>query len=189
MSLPDLIARFVRPLAQLDVPYMVIGGVAGIIYSEPRYTQDLDLLARLTPDQAGALAAAFPAAEFYVPPIEVIEEEAGRPSHGHFNLSHLESGLRADVYLAGLDPVHAWGLSRRRSVMVRGDPLWLAPIEYVILGKLKFFQEGGSVRHLEDIARMLLISADQIDYLELHAKVAEQRLGPEWEQAQHTRRP
>jgi len=63
---------------------MVIGGVAGIIYSEPRYTQALDLLAQLDPAQASALSAAFPAAEFYVPPIEVIEAEARRPSHGHF---------------------------------------------------------------------------------------------------------
>jgi hypothetical protein len=74
--------------------------------------------------------------------------------------------------------------------MVRGEILWLAPIEYVILGKLKFYREGGSVRHLEDIARMLLISSDQIDYGELHAKVADQLLGPEWKQAQRAaRRP
>ena len=33
MSLPELIARFVRPLARLDIPYMVMGGVAAIIYS------------------------------------------------------------------------------------------------------------------------------------------------------------
>jgi len=167
---------------------MVIGGVAGIIYSEPRYTQGLDLLAQLDPAQANALAAAFPAAEFYVPPIEVIEAEARRPSHGHFNLAHHESGLRADVYLAGEDPMHAWGLRRRRTVLVRGHTLWLAPIEYVILGKLKFYREGGSVRHLEDIARMLLISADQIDDGELQAKIAEQQLGPEWEQAQRAAR-
>ena len=167
---------------------MVIGGVAGIIYSEPRYTQDVDLLAKLLPGQAGELAAAFPPGEFYVPPIEVIEEEARRPSHGHFNLSHHESGFRADFYLAGEDATHAWGLSRRRSITVRGEMLWLAPIEYVILGKLKFYREGGSVRHLEDIARMLRISADQIDYAELETKVAEHLLGPQWELARLTAR-
>lgn len=66
---------------------------------------------------------------------------------------------------------------------MRGETLWLAPIEYVILGKLKFFREGGSVRHLEDIARMLRISSDQIDYPELEARITEQLLGPEWERA------
>lgn len=188
MTLPELIARFVRPLGQLDVPYMVIGGVAGIIYSEPRYTQDLDLLAKLLPGQAAELAAAFPPGEFYVPPVEVIEEEARRTSHGHFNLSHHESGLRAYVYLAGEDATHAWGLGRRRRITLRGETLWLAPIEYVILGKLKFFREGGSVRHLEDIARMLRISADQIDYPELEARITEQLLGPEWERARRAAR-
>src|SRR6059036_2910294 len=135
MSLPDLISRFVRPLARLDIPYMVMGGVAAIIYSEPRYTQDLDLVMQLDADRAADFAAGFPRDEFYVPPIEVIEAEARRAAFGHFNLAHHETGLRADVYLAGDDPHHAWGLARRRQIVLRDETLWLAPVEYVILGK------------------------------------------------------
>ena len=181
MSLPDLIARFVRPLAALDVPYMVIDGVAAIIYSEPRYTQDLDLIMQLDPDRAAEFAAAFPGDEFYIPPVEVIEAESQRAAFGHFNLAHHETGLRADIYLAGRDPLHAWGLAHRRRIVLRDEPVWLAPVEYVLLGKLKFYREGGSSRHLEDIAAILRISWDRIDFPELEAKIADAGLAAEWE--------
>jgi hypothetical protein len=186
MSLPDLIARFVRPLAQLDVPYMVMGGVAAIIYSEPRYTQDLDLVVQLDADRAADFAAAFPQDEFYIPPVEVIEAESRRAAFGHFNLSHHETGLRADIYLAGDDPLHAWGLAHRRRIMLRGEPVWLAPVEYVILGKLKFYREGGSSRHLEDISAIIRISSDRIDFTLLEGKIAEEGLAAEWEKARRT---
>jgi hypothetical protein len=186
MSLPDLIARFVHPFAQLEVPYMVIGGVAAIIYSEPRYTQDLDLVVQLDSDHAADFAAAFPQDEFYVPPLEVIEAESRRGAFGHFNLAHHETGLRADIYLAGNDPLHVWGLARRRRIVLRGEPVWLAPVEYVILGKLKFYREGGSSRHLEDISAVLRISSDRIDFSELAAKIAQEGLGAEWEKVRQS---
>src|ERR1041385_3216906 len=143
MSLPDLSARFVRPLARLDVPYMVRVGVAPIIYSEPRYPQALDLVLELDAARAADFAAAFPSPEFYVPPIEVIEAEALRPAFGHFNLAHHETGLRADVYLAGDDPLHAWGLARRRRIVLRDEPVWLAPVQYFILSEVQILQQGG----------------------------------------------
>jgi hypothetical protein len=184
MTLPDLIARFVRPLAQLDVPHMVMGGVAAIIYSEPRYTEDLDLLVSLKADRAADFAGAFSPDEFYVPPREVIEAESRRAALGHFNLAHHETGFRADIYLAGDDPIHAWGLAHRRKIMLRDEPLWLAPVEYVILGKLKFYREGASHRHLEDISAILRISSDRINYSELESMIAKAGLGAEWEAAQ-----
>jgi hypothetical protein len=33
-----------------------------------------------------------------------------QPQLGRFNPIHPESGCKADIYLAGLDPLHAWAL-------------------------------------------------------------------------------
>ena len=162
---------------------MITGGIASIIYGEPRTTEDIDLVMQLRVVKAGALAAAFPAAEFYVPPIEVIEEEARREASGHFNLVHHETGLRADIYLSGDDPLQAWGLGRRLPILLRDEPISLAPIEYVIVAKLRYVRGGGSARHLEDIAAMLRISGDRIDHAELARKITEQGLDREWAQA------
>jgi len=62
---------------------------------------------------------------FYCPPAATIIAEHGRGSHGHFNVIHRESAMRADVYLAGADELsagprgggsHAWWKARPSSL-------------------------------------------------------------------------
>ena len=55
---------------------VVAGGVAAIVYGEPRFTQDLDIVASLLPSRAGDVAGQFPESTFYCPPETVIAEEA-----------------------------------------------------------------------------------------------------------------
>jgi hypothetical protein len=185
MSLVELFRRFVHPLNELEIPYMATGAVAAVIYGEPRLTLDVDLVLRLAPDQAAPLAGAFPSAEFYVPPVEVIEQEALRPAHGHFNLLHLASGLRADIYLAGDDALDAWGLERRNAETIAGERVWIAPAEYVIVRKLEYFRQGGSTKHLTDIRAMLRIRPDLIDRQIVETYAAERGLRQEWIQVRH----
>lgn len=180
MSLAELFRRFAQPLNQLGIPYMATGAVAAVVYGEPRLTLDLDLVLRVSPSDASRFAAAFSDAEFYVPPIEAIVREASRPDHGHFNLLHLESGLRADIYLAGTDRLDEWGLQHRRQEVVLGEPVWMAPPEYVIVRKLEYYRQGGSSKHLTDIQSMLRISPTLIELPVLEAFVAERGLGREW---------
>jgi hypothetical protein len=142
---------------------MIVGGVASIVYGEPRLTQDIDILASIEPETAARLADQFPAPEFYCPPVEVIAEEASRDAFGHFNLLHLETDARADVYLAGQDPLARRGLAERKSVQLVGNVVPIAAAEYVILHKLRFRLQGASERHLRDIRGMLRILGDTID--------------------------
>lgn len=180
MSLVELFRRFAHPLNQLAIPYMATGAVAAIVYGEPRLTLDLDLVLELAPRRAGEFAAAFPAEEFYVPPLEVIRQEAARPEHGHFNLLHHESGLRADIYLASNDPLDTWGLAHRRQETIAGEPVWLAPAEYVIVRKLEYYRKGGSSKHLTDIRAMLRIRPDLIDLPTLTGHIGQRGLDAEW---------
>jgi hypothetical protein len=162
---------------------MATGDVAAVIYGEPRLTLDLDLVLRLSPADASRFASAFPAPEFYLPPLEAIQREASRPEHGHFNLLHLESGLRGDIYLAGTDPLDAWGLDQRRRETVLGEPVWMAPAEYVIVRKLEYFRQGGSSKHLTDIEAMLRIRPDLIDIAVVERFVAQRGVQREWKLA------
>lgn len=180
MLLAELIGRFLVPLNTLDIEYMVTGAVAAIVYGEPRLTHDLDLVLHLDDGQAHALAGAFPAEEFYVPPVETILQELARSRHGHFNLLHHESAFRADVYLRGEDPLQRWGLARRRRESLDGLTIWLAPIEYVILRKLELVRDG-IVRHQEDIRAMIRVSGGMIDRAELESWLGRLRLGGTWD--------
>ena len=181
---PSLIALFVRPLNRLRIPYLITGAVASVIYGEPRFTRDIDLVVRLEARDARRFAGAWPAADFYVPPVEVLEEESRRPAHGHFNLSHHQTAMRADVYLPGDDPLNAWALAHPVLRRIDDDDVFLAPIEAVILSKLRYYQMGKSDRHLRDIRRMLRISRDLVDVPELERWAARLGVELEWHQAQ-----
>lgn len=151
----DLFHVFIGPLNRLGLPYMVTGSAASMAYGEPRLTLDVDLVLELPQSRIPDLVAAFPDDSFYCPPPEVLTAEINRESHGHFNIIHMQSGFKADIYPMGRDELHVWGMARRRSVELDGDTIMLAPPEYVIVRKLQYFKEGGSEKHLRDISGML----------------------------------
>lgn len=187
MSLAELLSRFATPLDRLSIPYMATGAVAAIVYGEPRLTADLDLVLKLNPTNAADFLESFPSNEFYRPPLETVIAESERSEHGHFNLLHLESGLRADLYLAGDDPLNEWGLTHRRQARVGDREVWLAPAEYVIVRKLEYFKAGGASRHLDDIRGMLRVSPNLAREPILLTLVKERGLEREWERALSSR--
>lgn len=162
---------------------MVSGSTAAIVYGEPRLTNDVDVIVVLERGQIGRLREAFPPEQFYCPSEEEIALEAAREQRGHFNIIHLETGFKADIYPAGRDPLHAWALARTRSLDIGGETLVVAPPEYVILRKLEYFREGGSEKHLRDIRSILANSADLIQLDDLEARIVALGLWPQWEKA------
>lgn len=157
---PDEIGMFVARLNAVGAPYMITGATAAIIYGQPRVTNDLDVVLALNDEHLPALVAAFPESEFYLPPESVIRTERARVLRGHFNVIHHETGYKADIYLVGQDPLHAWAMALRRSIeWAAGTPLWVAPPEYVIVRKLEYFREGQSQKHPADIRAILATTA------------------------------
>ena len=180
---PDLFDLFVRPLHRAGVRYMVSGSLASVHYGEPRLTLDADIIVHLEQEQAGTMAAIFPAEEFYLPPVDVMAMEIARPTRGHFNLVHLESGLKADFYPSRRHPYWDWAWQHRQAGRAGAMEVYFAPPEYVILWKLEFFREGGGEKHLRDIRGMLLVSGETIDRDLMDRACAELGLSPQWQAA------
>lgn len=179
----NLFRIFVSRINKLSIPYMITGAVASIIYGEPRLTNDIDLVIDLKPEDVALFANSFPIEEFYCPPSEVIKLEISRSLRGHFNLIHHETAFRADIYAAGQDELHHWGLGNRKLIEVEGEKFWLAAVEYVILRKLEYYREGGSEKHLRDISGILALSSDQIDFKVLEERIKDMLLEKEWNAA------
>jgi hypothetical protein len=183
MPEPELCLLFVRPLNQLGVRYVVSGSLASILYGEPRLTHDVDLVVFLRESDIARLREVFAAPAFYLPPPEVISLEIAREQRGHFNVIHAETGFKADFYTSGRDSLHAWAFRHARQLQFRGEPLIVAPPEYVIVRKLEYYREGGSDKHLRDIRAMLAVSGAQLNRSELEDWVARRGLGVEWRAA------
>jgi hypothetical protein len=97
--------------------------------------------------------------------------------------------MRADIYLPGDDPLNAWALAHTVPRRVEEDEILLAPIEAVILSKLRYYKMGRSDRHLRDIHRMLAISGDQVNGAELARWTTRLGVEREWQEARDFKEP
>jgi hypothetical protein len=174
---------FTDRLNSLRIGYAITGSVAGMIYGEPRLTQDVDIVLELAPDSAQRLCDLFPAEDFYCPPPEIVRIEALRPQRGHFNVIHHATGYKADIYLSGGDELQHWAIDSARPVELDGHMLRLAPPEYVIVRKLEYYREGRSEKHLRDVRGILKASAAILDRTLLDKKIAQLHLVSEWNAA------
>jgi hypothetical protein len=172
------LAIFAPGLNAVGVPWMAVGSIASIAYGERRTTLDLDVVAVVKKHNAGRFLSAFPEADFYCPPAEVIQQESARSERGHFNLIHHRSVYKADIYIATEDAFDRWAFQNRRALTAGQTPVWLAPPEYVIVHKLEFYREGGSEKHLRDIRGILL--ATETDGAFLEKEIAARGLQEVW---------
>lgn len=161
MEQTDLLRHMVETLSRLEIPYAVVGSFASGVWGESRFTQDIDVVLHLPPGRVAALCASFAAPEFYVSEVAARDAVA---RGGQFNVIHPASGNKIDFILVGDRAWQQNQLHRRITVQVFPDcEVAFAAPEDVILGKLFYYQEGGSEKHLRDIAGILRISGEVVD--------------------------
>lgn len=155
-----------------------VGSIASNAYGQFRATNDVDLVLAIESGDAPRFSEVFPPEEFYCPPPDIIQTEAARAERGHFKLIHHETGFKADVYVAGRDALQRWAFEHRREIRVDDIAVWVAPPEYVIIGKREFYQEGRSEKHLRDIRGMLAVT--DVDRSFLETEIARCGLADVW---------
>lgn len=146
---------------RLGVAYRIVGSMASMAYSEPRFTNDIDFLVDLKPEHATELDAEFPGPDFYFS--ATAAEDAIRHRR-QFNIIHIPSGLKLDVIQRKETEFSRLDITHGRRLTNKGlYDAWFGSPENVILMKLRYFQEGGSEKHLRDIASVLLVQDQAID--------------------------
>ncbi len=155
------------------------GSLATVFYGEPRFTNDIDIVVGLTAGRIAELCAAFPSPDFYVSPEAAVRAVAQR---SQFNVIHPASGLKLDLIVPPDTEFNRGRLARARSIhLPSGDVASFASPEDVILMKLEFYRQGGSDKHLRDIAGILKISGDRLDRGYLESWIARLDLGDVWQ--------
>ncbi len=162
MEPSDLLRVVVAVFQQLHIPYFVTGSIATITYGEPRFTNDIDIVADLKEANVAPFCAAFESPDYYIS-VDAVRS-AVRARH-QFNLIHVTAGLKVDVIVPPDTEFNRSRFARRRLLPSgpEGDAQFAAP-EDVILKKLEYFREGGSEKHVRDILGVLKVQGDHIDY-------------------------
>lgn len=178
MDIPKLASIAATLLERLRRPYIITGSMASATHGEPRYTNDLDIVVDLPPERVREFVAAFPPEEFYVSESAAFEAVRFRRM---FNVIHIATGLKIDFFIAKETPFDRSRLNRCRFVEIAPQVMarFAAP-EDVVIKKLHYYREGRSYKHLRDIAGILQVQGDGLDWPYLEHWIAEHALSQEW---------
>lgn len=162
------VASSLAPVAEtldaLAVPYLICGSLASSMYGVPRFTQDVDLVADLPAGKVDAFVEAL-RTRFYVDRNAVAEAVRRQRS---FNLIHLQSFVKIDVFLAKGDAFTRAQIDRRarRDLPAgTGQSVTVATAEDTVLSKLRWYRDGGSTseQQWKDVLGVLKVQAQRLD--------------------------
>jgi len=181
MEPSELLAILAARLGALGIEYFTTGSMASMLYGEPRFTNDVDVVIRIAPADVSRLCAAFPDDEFYVS-VEAAAKAAA--AFSQFNVIHPASGLKIDFMVAAPSDFNRSRFERARSIEIApGVAVQFASPEDVILRKLEYYREGGSDKHLRDIRGILRLADQSIDMAYINHWAQRLRVAEEWTRA------
>ena len=160
-----VVASLVEAFDRLGVRYFVGGSFASSMYGVPRATQDVDVVADMDESDAEPFAALL-SGRFYVD-VDMIKEaiRSGRA----FNVIHLETMFKADVFGLGAGPWPREQMAGARTEAVPSgggsiDVRFASP-EDTVLHKLIWYHMGGetSERQWSDVLGILQVQGDDLD--------------------------
>jgi hypothetical protein len=156
--------RVIEVLEELGAPYHVGGSYASSIHGVPRQTQDIDVVVDLPIASAGSLVSMIKD-DFYVDEESVTRAIRDRSS---FNVIHLDSGIKVDLFVRGDAPFDLEEFARHRAELVQTEPerrIYVKTAEDILLRKLLWYQMGGEVsdRQWLDLLGIARIQGDDLD--------------------------
>jgi len=176
----ELMQRMADFFEAENIPYWVVGSMASMVYGEPRFTNDVDIVADIPCAKVEQFCRHFSEPEYYVSEAAVREAIQRR---FQFNLLHPASGLKVDIILpprTEFARIEATRIQRKTSA---GEfDAWFGSPEDILLHKLVYFQLGGGVseKHLRDIAGMMKLLREKLDRVYVTEWAKKLGISDEW---------
>ncbi len=178
MEHADFLRHVADILDRLELRYFITGSSASIYYGEQRFTNDVDAVVDLPLGRVEEFCSQFPADDYYV---SVEAARAAVMQHGMFNVIHPTEGLKLDVIIPPQTAFSQSCMERAvRHPLARDGTAAFSSAEDVILNKLDYYREGQSEKHLRDIASMIKILGEKLDFTYIEQWARRLDLADEW---------
>ena len=154
----------IRILEVLGVDYEIGGAFASALHGVFRATADVDLVARLQPEHIPPFLKCL-GDQFYASDEAIFKAVREKRS---FNVIHLETMIKVDVFAVNDSPYDKMEFSRRMRIHffdAAGTVVWCCSPEDIILRKLSWYVSGGHVseRQWHDVVGVLRIHSNRLD--------------------------
>jgi hypothetical protein len=158
----SLIGRVTGPLEQEGVVYAITGSVASGIHGEPITSIDVDIVMRMSPDQASRLVESL-GPQFYA---DVDGLRRACIDHSMTNVIHRESCLKFDLSVLPDTPYYREALRRRVRVTYQGSGVgvWVVSAEDIVLMKLVWRKDTGSRKQWENALSVVRTQRNRLDW-------------------------
>lgn len=160
-----VIRKLTDVLEELKVGYAIGGSIASSIYGTPRFTQDADItVQRFLPENHRFYEML--KNDFYIS--EQAMNEALKTG-GSFNIIHLESSFKIDIFIQADSDFEKMLLVRSKKINISESiekPFCLVSPEDIILLKLKWYKQSGCVseRQWSDVQSVLEVQKERLDF-------------------------
>ncbi|MDO8522834.1 MAG: nucleotidyltransferase [bacterium] len=156
MEQEKLLREVAEILKKLDIPYIITGGIAVVVWGRPRFTADIDIVVELKSTQIDRLASELLKIDKDVY-IDKRMMQRALFNKGEFNFIHSGSGLKVDFWILKNNVFDRERLKRRIKKNIAGTDIYLSSPEDLILIKLLWYNESESTRQIEDVESILKI--------------------------------
>ena len=161
-GLMDSLRLVVDALEHEGIVYAITGSVASGIHGEPLVSLDVDVVARMTSNQAAGLARRL--GPRYYADVEMLRRAAD--DHSLANLYDQSTGLKFDLSVPAATAYHEQVFARRVRVTDPEDRLafWVVAAEDVVLMKLVWRKDTRSQKQWENALGVVRVQGHRLDW-------------------------
>ena len=155
----EIVARVLRALNDLHVPYMIVGSLSSNMYGEPRMTKDADVVVQLGDTPLSALLEKL-GTDYQIDRQLGFETVTGTT---RYHIRHVEDDFLVELFELTSDLHNQQRFERRRETTFGGVKTYVPTAEDVLVQKLRWYRRGKPPKDIQDAENVMEVQVGHLD--------------------------